>query len=158
MCGASTARKRKEYALVARRHRVPYVHVPILTLSRPGPQRLLWLRRRDERRVCFRAWWRPVWRPLVTCGRRRVHGRRRVLVLVLVLMLLVLVLVTMRMRLMWRKPRFGRRLEHVTGNSRELFAMRWQMRVRKALLCLRWVGQDVRWGLLCERLGGVRGV
>jgi hypothetical protein len=125
-------------------------------MSRPGPQRLLLLlllllRRRDERRVCFGARRRPVWGPLVTCG-RRVDRRRRVLVLVLVLLMTVRVRLRLR-----REPRLGPRLEHVTGDTRELVAVRRQMRIREALLCL-WVGQYIRWDLLRKRLGRVRGV
>ena len=126
-------------------------------MSGPGPQRLLRRRRhrrrhRDERRVCFGARRCPVWCPLVTCGRRRVDRRRRVLVLVLVLLMTVRVRLRLR-----REPRLGPRLEHVTGDTRELVAVRRQMRVREALLCL-WVRQDIRWGLLRKRLGRVRGV
>jgi hypothetical protein len=91
----------------------------------------------------------------MTCGMRRVHRHRRVLVLVLV------VLVTVRVRLRLRlgcEPRLGPRLEHVTGDTRELIAVRRQMHVREALLCLWRVGQDVRRGLRRKRLGRVRGV
>jgi len=113
--------------LVARRHRVPYVHVPILpmSMSMSWSQWLLLLRllrRRDERRVCFRARWRPVWRTLVTCGRMRpIDLRRRVLVL----LLLLLMTVRVRLRLRWREPRLGRRLKHVTRNASELVAVCW---------------------------------
>jgi len=45
------------------------------------------------------------------------------------------------------EPCLWSRLEHVTRNSSQLVAMRWQMRVSKTL-CLRWMGQDIRWSLL----------
>jgi hypothetical protein len=122
-----------------------------------GPNACCWLlllqRRCDERRVCFSAWGCPVWHALMTCGMRRVHRYRRVLVLVLLLLITVRVRLRLRLRC---EPRLGPRLEHITGDTRKLIAVRRQMHIREALLCLWWVGQDIWRGLRCKRLGCMR--
>ena len=151
-CAPSAGLKWKEHVLVARRHRVPYVHVPVLlSLSVP----LLWSRsrcrerrrrrRRGECRVCFRTRRRPIRRLLVTRGTWHVDGH----------LLWMTVCVRVRMSV-WVEPRLGSRLEHVIRNPAQLVAMCWQMRVRKTLRLCR-MGQDIRRGpLLGKRLGWVR--
>ena len=64
-------------------------------------------------------------------------------------MLLMTVRVCMRVALRsgCSEPCLWSRLEHVTWNSTQLVAMRRQMRVGK-ILCLRWMGQDIRRSLL----------
>ena len=118
-CATRARIKRKEYALIARRYRVPYVHVLILSLSGPrcGPSRQCTRPQRlrcDERRICFRTRRRPVRCPLVICGRRPLNRRRGVL---------ARVLMPVRVRLRWREPRLWTRLEHVTGYPGKLIAV-----------------------------------
>jgi hypothetical protein len=142
----SARMKRKGYALVARWHRVPYVHVPIVYLSRRRRRRRYCgsQRRPYERRVCFRTLRRPVRRRLMACGRLCVDRPCSVLMR----------LMTVRMSLSGSEPCLRWGMEHVTRNTPQLIAVGRQVRVREGLR-LRRVGQNVRRGLLCERFGRV---
>ncbi len=69
---------------------------------------------------------------------------------------MLLMTVCMPVPVWCREPRVRSRLEHVTRNSCQLVIVRRQMRISKTW-CLRWMGQDIRRGLLLgKRLRWVR--